>query len=60
VVEEQEEEKDEDKGTTRGSHGLPKAGVHNLLLTASYFSIFQLMRLYQSKYETVFTASTVL
>jgi hypothetical protein len=40
VVQVVEEEEDEDKGTTRGSHGLPKAGVHNLLLTTSYFSIF--------------------
>jgi hypothetical protein len=44
----------------RGGRGLPKAGVHNLLFTMSYFFIFEPMRIYQSKYETVFTASTVL
>jgi hypothetical protein len=47
----------------RGAHGLPKAGVLNLLLTTSYYSIFRLIRIYQLKYciyRTVFIARTVL
>jgi hypothetical protein len=36
------------------------SGVRKLLLTMSYFSIFQLMMICQPKYGTVFTACTVL
>jgi hypothetical protein len=39
---------------------LSRSGVLNLLLTTSYFCVFQIMKIYQPKYRSIFTACTVL